>query len=635
MIRIFLPTVLILFVGVSVGGQEAIVDEPEIMAADRQHWAYLPIERPEIPQVKFVQWPQTDIDHFILARLEADAIRPASRADQQTLLRRVYLDLIGIPPTPAQVKAFGQDNRPDAYRRVVESLLASPEYGRRWGQYWLDLARFAETDGYEHDKVRPTAWQYRDWVIDALNADMSYDQFVRWQIAGDLIEPHDPRARIATAFCLSGPDMPDINSMAERKHVLLNEITATVGAALISLQVGCAQCHDHMYDAISQADFYRLRAYFDSAVELKKNQSVTVLASHQTDSASHLMIRGDWRRRGPEVQPAVPRVASVPAMASVPSVVGPTPDKSSTDPQQVRMELANWLTDRRNPLTARTIVNRLWQHHFGVGLSATPSDFGVMGDEPSHPELLDYLADELMRSDWSLKHLHRQIVLSAVYLTRSTRPTDRLLVRYWDAALAADGENRLLSRFPRRRLDAETLRDCLFAVSGSLDHEVGGPGVYPPLPAEMIKTLLSGQWKTSEREADHYRRSIYIFARRNLRYPLFGTFDRPAANASCAVRSRSTTAVQALLLFNSEITLDAATRLAKVLTDQAGESESQIKDLYLRVFSRKPTAIEVIECQSFLQQQQELLENDPQRELKALTNLCRALLNANEFIYID
>ncbi|MCG8651702.1 MAG: DUF1549 and DUF1553 domain-containing protein, partial [Pirellulales bacterium] len=368
------------------------LDETPIDPFDRDHWAFQPIADPAIPRIEHKAWPRTPIDRFILKRLEEKSLRPAGRADRHTLVRRLYFDLTGLPPTPEQVQHFIADQRPGAYRRLVDHLLASPEYGRRWAQHWLDLARFAETDGFEHDKIRPAAWRYRDWVIDAFNRDMPYDQFVQWQIAGDQLASGEEAeaGRIATAFCLSGPDMPDINSQQERKHVLMNEITSTVGAVFFSLQIGCAQCHDHMYDAISQADFYRLRAFFEPAVLLKKNQSVTTLRSGaEHDANSHFMIRGDWRRPGAVVAAAFPRIIN-PAGQEV----------TAQSPADRRVQLALWLTGPEHPVTSRTIVNRIWQHHFGEGLSRTPSDFGVMGDEPSHPGLLGYLARRLTRHGW-------------------------------------------------------------------------------------------------------------------------------------------------------------------------------------------------------------------------------------------
>jgi hypothetical protein len=419
--------------------------------------------------------------------------------------------------------------------------------------------------------------------------------------------------------------MPDINSQVERKHVLLNEVTSTVGAVLLSLQMGCAQCHDHKYDAISQADFYRLRAFFDPAVKLKNNRSVTTLDREaDPEATSHLLVRGDWRRLGPQVSAAFPRIAN------------PNQDRvHSTRRGDQRLDLARWLTDPSHPLTARSIVNRVWQFHFGRGLSSTPSDFGVMGGEPTHPQLLDYLAWRLITRQWSLKDLHRQIVLSSVYRTRGSRGDGS--ASDWAAAIELDPENRWLARFPRRRLDAESIRDAMLASSGALNHEAGGPGVSPPLPQELIQTLKAGQWKTSPRTADHFRRSIYIFARRNLRYPMFATFDRPAANCSCAVRHPSTTPIQSLLLLNSRFTLDAAQRLSGIVSGKHADLAAQSAAVYRRVLSRDPDAEERRQCVQFLQQQSALLKqdghDDPDRA--ALTDLCRAIFNSNLFLYID
>ncbi|WP_286177246.1 DUF1549 and DUF1553 domain-containing protein [Stieleria mannarensis] len=612
---------LLVFGGLSATLPQAVADQPddnaipeveeeEISDFDRNHWAFQPIVRPALPAVKQTDWPQTAIDRFILARLEKESLEPAPMADRATLIRRLCWDLTGLPPTVDQVQRFVSDQRPGAYTRLVDSLLASPEYGKHWGQFWLDLARYADTDGFEHDKIREQAWKYRDWVIDASNRDLPYDTFLRWQLAGDLESTGGDDPTTATAFCLSGPDMPDINSMDQRRHVLLNEITSTVGAVILGLQFGCAQCHDHKYDAISQADFYRLRAFFDSSIRLRQNQSVSVLASYDDSPRTHLMIRGDWRRKGAELEPAFPRVVN-------------EPDATPSSDAAPRGELAGWITDRSNPLTARVFVNRIWQQHFGTGLVATPSDFGVMGDSPTHPQLLDYLADELMRRGWSIKRLHRTIVLSSVYRVSGARPTQGPGRESWDRALAADPQNRWLSRFPRRRLDAEAIRDGLLAVSGSLNHEMGGPGVRPTLPAEMIKTLKSGQWKVTPSMDDHHRRSIYIFARRNLRYPFFATFDRPTADQPCARRNQSTTAIQSLTLLNSDLVMKASERLASVVAADDADVHSQIESLYLRLYSRHPVAEEVQAATDFL------------AGGASLSDLCRAMLNSNEFLYVD
>ena len=607
--------------------REFVIDETPIDRFDRDHWSFQPLEAPVIPRVKRTKWPRTAIDHFILARLEAASLRPMGEADRTTLIRRLTFDLHGLPPTIAQLETFIKDERSDAFVRLVDRLLASPQYGRHWAQHWLDLARFAETDGFEHDKVRLSAWRYRDWVIDALNGDMPLDEFITRQVAGDVLEPENPHAAIPTAFCLSGPDMPDINSQDERKHVLLNEVTSTVGSVFLSLQIGCAQCHDHKYDAISQADFYRLRAFFDPAIKLAHKKSVTTLAGDaDPDYISRMLLRGDWRSPGPIVQPAFPRVAN----ATNQSIGADRADHR-------RLELARWLTSSSNPLTARSIVNRIWQFHFGSGFSRTPSDFGVMGDDPSHPELLDHLAVELISRGWSMKDLHRKILLSSVYRTRS-RPLLQAGMKEGDAAwrqaLREDPENRLLARFPRRRLSAESIRDAMLAVSASLNHESGGPSVMPPLPQEMLSTLLKGQWKESPLVADHYRRSIYIFARRNLRYPLFATFDRPAANCSCAVRQPSTTAVQSLTLLNSQFTQEASRRIAKQLMEGSQSRDRQIEQLYRLLESRVPSSDEIQDAQDFLIRQEKLLAG-PDAALEAMTDLCRAMLNTNQFLYVD
>ena len=363
-----------------------VIEEP-VTEADRDHWSFRPLVRPLVPQAAGASWPNGAIDRFILARLKRVGLSPAPRADRATLLRRVTFDLTGLPPTPDEIAAFLSDLKPGAYDRVVDRLLASPAYGERYAQHWLDLARYADTDGFEHDNVRPTAWKYRDWVIDSLNADVAFDEFVRLQLAGDELRPGDAQARIATGFVLSGPDMPDINLQAERRHVVLNEVTGTVGSVFLGLQLACAACHDHKYDPLSQADFYRLRAIFEPAIQFKKRSDTPRTLAEQAASAakSHVMLRGSFQSPGPEIEPGFPRIAN-PAGHTV------TEAKQTASTSGRRTALASWLTAPDNRLTLRVIANRLWQWHFGRGLSNTPSDFGLMGDEPTHGELLDWLA---------------------------------------------------------------------------------------------------------------------------------------------------------------------------------------------------------------------------------------------------
>jgi hypothetical protein len=612
--------------------------EPPINNAERSHWAFTSPVRQALPTVKDAGWLRTPIDAFILARLEAESVSPAPAATRSMLLRRLSFDLTGLPPSPEELAAFQTAPAPDAFEREVDRLLASPAFGERWGQYWLDLARFAETDGFEHDKVRPEAWRFRDWVIAALNADVPYDEFVRHQLAGDQEPVAMAQPVIATMFCLAGPDMPDLNDQVERRHVLLNEMTGTVGAVFLGLQLGCAQCHDHKYDPLSQADFYRLRAVFEPAVAtLKRDAPFNILVDQKDTAPARLWIRGDHKRPGPELEPAFPRIASGTQAPSASKGNTPaTMPHSGAQGATARDKLVAWLMHESNPLTGRVMANRIWQHHFGHGICQSPSDFGVMGGPVTHPELLDWLAVEFRESGWAMKRLHRLIVSSATYRQAPS------------SAAAAD----LYASFPRRRLEGEAIRDALLAAAGLLTSERGGPGVMPPLPAELVGTLLKGQWTTSKRAADHYKRSIYVFARRNLRYPIFEAFDRPDGNATCPERGRSTTAPQSLLLFNSEFSLLAARHLAGRVLAKASESTRQIEQLYLIALSRRPTSEETTTLTTFLADQRQRLaaEARPRGELElpadcppfadefaaaALVDACLAILNANEFIYVD
>jgi hypothetical protein len=649
------------------------ITEPKITESDREHWAFQPIQRHPLPTTNDREGLRNSIDVFILAKLEAKSLSLSPEADRPTLLRRVTFDLTGLPPTPAELITFEADQSPDAYERQLDRLLASPSFGERYAQHWLDLARFAETDGYEHDKVRASAWKFRDWTIAALNADLPYDEFIALQLAGDELDNRKSKienlkSEIPTMFCLSGPDMPDVNDQLERRHNLLNEMTSAVGAVFLGLQLGCAQCHNHKYDPISQADFYRLRAVFEPAVAtLKRDAPFNVLALQREPETPRFWIRGDHRRPGLELPPAFPRIAS-----SIPTRRASEGEPSApTTHHSPRTELAAWLTRDDNPLTSRVLANRLWQWHFGRGLCQTPSDFGVMGGPITHPELLDWLAMEFRASGWNMKRLHRAMVSSATYrqtssnlefrIQNSEKGAQHSAFSILNSAFASDPDNDLYSRFPRQRLSGETIRDALLAAAGLLSAERGGPGVMPPLPQELLSTLLKNQWSASKREADHYKRSIYVFARRNLRYPIFEAFDRPDANATCPIRNRSTTAPQSLLLLNSELSLLAAQHLAgRVLvgwavpttSPAADEIDNQIDRLYLITLSRRPTTEESAALERFLTQQRARLAQearpptdlalpipslssaDPYRAA-ALVDACLALLNTNEFIYID
>ena len=614
---------VILSVGIASlrGAEKPVIRESKITENDREHWSFRPLKRPSLPKVS--QPGRNPIDRFIRARLEKAGLHSLPDANRTTLIRRLSFSLTGLPPTPEQVQAFLNDASPDAYEKLVDRLLNGPAHGQRWAQHWLDLARFAETDGFEHDLVRKEAWRYRDWVIQALNRDLPYDKFVQLQIAGDEIQPDDNGTHVATGFLMSGPDMPDINLATERRHVLLNEMTSTVGSVFLGLTLECTQCHDHKFDPISQADFYRFRALFVNALpklQRFRQHPMTIREASSQAPKAHLMVRGDFRRPGPVVPPAFPRIASSEQVAV------PKPSKNSKSSQR-RQALAQWLTQPEHPLTARVIVNRVWMHHFGRGLSSTPSDFGTMGEEPTHPELLDWLATELIRMDWSLKKLHRLIVTSTTYRRASYPVTPEMKKQ--------DPNNKLWARRDRIRLDGEAIRDALLVAAGQLSSQRGGPGVMPPLPKELVETLLKNQWKASPNPEHHRRRSIYVFARRNLRFPIFEAFDRPDGNASCSRRSTSTTAPQALMLLNSKFTREMANVLAASVSEASTLRRERIRLCYRRILSRSPSSFEIKTAEAFLQAQTGKIRETRHAEKLALADFCLALLNLNEFVYVD
>lgn len=698
----------------------------ESLASEPQHWSFVPPRRPPLPSVREQGWARNPIDRFVLAALEENGLKPAPEADRATLARRLSFDLTGLPPRPEIAEAFADDARPDAYDRFVDRLLTCPQYGERWGQHWLDLARYADTDGFEFDQTRPNAWRYRDWVVSALNRDLPYNAFVRLQMAGDELAPNDPSAFIATGFHRCYPDMVDLNDQGLRRQNALNDITDTTGLAFLGLTIGCARCHDHKFDPLPQTDYFQLQAFFTparfrddypiassaerAAYESRRTRWKTAVAAlqaklirleaparaalapgdppglkddvaaalHKPDDErtpsevrlvfdalakdrrvktqaleqalgasaaaerrdllrrltewkgaapaappqargvdepgaeappTYLLRRGEFGAKGPEVFPAFPAVLRASA-TDAPAI---RPTRRSTGR---RRALGEWLTRPDHPLTARVTVNRLWQHHFGRGIVATPSDFGTMGEEPSHPELLDWLATELVAQRWSLKAMHRLMVTSATYRQSS---------RVDPAALEADPANTLLWRHARQRLDGEALRDALLAVSGRLNPALGGPPVFPELPAELTRLSNKGAvWPVSPRAEDRDRRSLYVFVRRNLRYPFFEAFDRPDTNASCPRRAVTTIAPQALTLLNSTLANEAARGLAKRVEYEAGpQHDAQINRAYRLAFGRSANPSERRLAVAHLQRG------------GALRHLCLALLNANEFVYVD
>lgn len=727
----------------------AISPQDRFTPRQRNYWAFQPVHQPEIPGVHLTSWVKNPIDAFVLAKLEDKQLTPSPAADKATLLRRVSIDLIGLPPTPEELRAFLDDKSPDAYEKVVDRLLASPRYGERWGRHWLDLARYADSDGFKADHTRPNIWRYRDYVIQSFNSDKPYDRFVREQIAGDEIWPNSLTAKVATGFNRHYAEEYNAQDLRQRRQEILNDITDTTGAVFLGLTYGCAKCHDHKFDPILQEDYYKLQSFFAnvSAVDdlplltpekLAEYNSKRLVWEEQTKSIREQMnlLLEPVRKRlyhsrfiayAAEVQAAVEKPAEQRSplerwmvhrtepfltlsdekdwdktlkgddkvryeklaqdlkqfeplnpgelpMASYMTELGHDAPSTSTlavgnvnkplkevepgfltilnqplpkivrpsglDSTGRRTALANWIVDPANPLTARVMVNRLWQHHFGKGIVATPSDFGIMGYRPSNPELLDWLSSEFVRSGWSIKHMQRIMVTSNAYRQSSALRKE---------AAEIDEANKLLWRFPRQRLDAEVIRDSALYLGGLLNTKMGGPGVYPELPAGMAPPR--GGWDTETDLSERNRRSIYIFVRRNSRYPMLEVFDLASTQETCPRRDVTTIAPQALSLLNSKLSREWSEAFtARVIHDAGPRVQADIERAYILAYSRHPDAQEKDLAFTFLGRQLSILNErvaagekiskiadlpagmDPV-QAAALVDFCQALINSNEFVY--
>ena len=689
----------------------ALVASPCVADDGADHWAWKKPTRPSVPA-----GTPNPIDALIRAKQKAAGFTPAPPATREQLLRRATFGLTGLPPTPEETAAFVADTSPDAWEKVVDRLLASPRYGERWARHWLDLARYADTNGYEFDEPRPDAWRYRDYVIRSLNADKPYDRFVTEQLAGDEAFPGDADALVATGFNLLGPDMTDASDQAQRRLNTLNDMTDTAGLVFLGLTITCARCHDHKFEPLPQTDYFRLQAFFTPAVFRKDlpvgspaeaarrtaaekeylsltkpvRDEIAVIesgprrklydaklsrlseeaqAAHRTppdkrtggqleqvaeterllnvsdaevakalsaeertklDDArkrlkafdsrkppppsvalgltdkpgspekTFLLERGELGNRGAEVRPGFPVVLG-----------GKGDAKFAAAPNSTgrRLALARWVASPDNPLTARVVVNRLWQHHFGRGIVASASDFGVRGERPTHPELLDYLANELVSGGWTLKRMHRLMLLSQTYQQSALAPPS-----------ASDPNNLLFGRANRQRLEGEAVRDAILMVSGRLNEKAGGPGVVLP---EMAKAVGGSRALSATADArEHTCRSIYLFSRRNLRLSFLEAFDLPDSNLSCPKRERSTTATQSLALLNADEVMTAAKALANRLTKDAATDAERVERAYRLTLGRAPTIAEKERAAMFL-------KDSP------LSELCRALFNLNEFVYLD
>ena len=720
-------------------------DGTQFTAKQRSHWAYVPVARPKVPVVREAARVRTPIDAFVLRQLEEKGLSLSAPAARRELIRRLKFDLLGLPPTADEIAEFLSDDSPDAYERLVERFLASPQYGETWGRHWLDLVRFAETAGFNADPARPLAYKYRDYVIRSFNRDTPYRQFIEEQIAGDELHPENVDAWVATGYLRMWPDESNASNVLLARQDALNDLTANVGSVFLASSLGCAQCHDHKFDALLQDDFYELQAFFVGATWtdevavgtskqletyqqklddwLKKTadarnelHSIEQTAENKAARIKRLKfpdivldaidtIPADrsafqrqlafWSERQIEVnekqllakmskpqqqrrdqlkqqlakllkeKPQPPATAAAMACVELPAGVPRTellaggsieapigevepavlsvvdanrkipvdisPPRAGTSGR--RAALARWLTDPGNPLTARVMVNRIWQGHFGRGLVENANDFGTRTAPPSHPDLLDWLASEFVRQDWSIKSLHRLIVNSAVYRQANLRRTESDEPTVGERV---DAGNTLYWHFPRKRLSAEAIRDALLAVSGERGERMYGPGIRPELPPNYSSRE---KWRVSKSNADRNRRSIYIYAKRNLPYPLLKAFDFPDMHESCARRSETTVAPQSLMLLNSELVAGYATQMAKrLLAENNGQDACGVVDAaYAAAFGRMPAVDERADAVAFVEHQQALTgeKTADAAHAAAIADLCHALLNSNEFLYVE
>jgi Protein of unknown function (DUF1549)/Protein of unknown function (DUF1553) len=740
---------LIFFASLTAASLLAVELTKTFTPQQRRWWAFQKVAKPAVPTPAGRDWVRNDIDAFVLAKLEEKNLKPAPPADKITLIRRATLDLTGLLPTPEETQAFVADSSPDAFAKVVDRLLASPHYGERWARHWLDLARYADSEGFKSDETRPNIWRYRDYVIDSFNRDKPYDRFIKEQIAGDELYPGDPAALIATGFNRHFPDESNARNLMQRRQELLNDITDTVSATFLGMTYGCARCHDHKFDPILHKDYYRLQAFFANT-RIEDNASLETperrqelaakravweeqtkdiraamdqLVQPQIDSlykevfdkfppeiqdcittASdqrtpiqwqmyykaktalvHTTEEGAKKLKGAEKQqwtdlksqlakfdsikpPEAPvaqamidngKASPVTHVLAVGvydaykeevqpgflSILDPTDAKYSppagVDSSGRRSALANWMGDPANPLTTRVMANRIWHYHFGRGIVGSPSDFGIMGERPANKELLEYLTATFVENGWSIKKMHRLIMLSNTYRQSSEFNAE---------AAKIDPEDKLDWRYNRHRLEGEAIRDSMLEVSGRLNLKMGGRGVFPPLPEGVD---ARGGWKRNEDPEETHRRSVYTFVRRNIRYPMFEVFDMPDTHESCPRRSTTVTAPQALELLNNELVLDWSRSLAgRVLNDGGLSPEAQVDRAYKFAFSRAPVAAERSAALEFLNSQSAILAERMATDTKtplpdnvpagvekaraaALVDLCHALLNSNEFVYVN
>jgi hypothetical protein len=622
-----------------------------------EHWAFVPIRKAEPPPDPD-GWATSPVDCFLRARQRQRGVVPVGEDDRRTLIRRVTYDLTGLPPAPDEVDCFLADRAPGAWARVVDRLLASPAYGEHWGRHWLDVARHADSGGFEADHYYPSAHRYRDYVIRSFNADKPFDRFLHEQVAGDELWPGDRDALVATGLYCVGPALAESAMITNQlEYEWLTDAADTTGAAFLGLSMGCARCHDHKYDPITQKDYYALQAIFaasdrpfpdkvrqlrikalngllsdapvpkkllqDARCTVETEQKVGFRLFHRAAALPIRRLgRGELNKPQEAVGPGFPTALLSGddriAFAKVPAT-------------RRRAVLARWLTARSNPLTVRVLVNRVWGWHFGEGIVRTPNDFGAQGEPPTHPELLDWLAADLVEHGWRLKRLHRLLLLSRTYQMQSKAS---------GPALAIDPQDRLLWHFPRRRLDGEAIRDSLLAVAGTLNHQAFGRAVVPPLDRQELTGLFDarGKWPVTKDVSQHTRRSVYLLQRRTFTYPLFAAFDPPEVMTSCPRRRPTTVPTQALALLNSPVVREQAQAFARRLQRECGDRPAAtVARAWRLAFGRPVTPAEQERAVMFLKRRTDARAAmaDPEARQAALAELCLALFNANEFVFVD
>ncbi len=626
----------------------ALFPKDEVVPSDpAKHWAFLPLKRPPVPRPENASWSGNPIDNFILSKLESKGWSPSPPSPMPQWFRRLHLDVVGLPPTPAEQVMFETSLDRVPPEIWVDRLLARPEYGERWSRHWLDLVRFAESNGYERDAAKPFAWRYRDYVIDSLNGDKSWDRFLMEQIAGDEIPDASSETAIATTYYRLGPWDDEPADPATDRFDQLDDILSTTSLAFLGLNLGCARCHDHKFEPLSTRDYYSLLAVFDPLQRPRNGREELTLPAgspHQVAAfeasqvvrksggkevssvgaslpqgyllnepnlnppPTRILTRGLPSRPGEVVEPGAPKIISAEPMSA--SSIGIRTTGR-------RLALARWLTSPANPLVARVLVNRVWLHHFGEGLVRTPNNFGVSGDAPTHPELLDWLAHWFLHdARGSLKQLHRLILTSQTYrMSKSWNETQGV----------ADPENRLLWRFPYRRLEVEAIRDSILAASGKLNQLFHGPSIFPPVPRQILEGNSDPDkiWKQSD-EAQSSRRTVYAFLKRAMILPFLEVLDLCDTTQASPRRAVTTVPTQALTLFNGDFVNGQAQHFAARLSREAGPNPtSQIQLAFRLCLCRPPTAQELETLRGFLDRG------------GSLSQLCRAMLNLNEFVYPD